>query len=74
MSLIVAAHRTVLLAYHYITTLDDEATHFWSKAVAQKGRVTLAWMLFFGNRYLPIIVYAYEAPWWPVSTDITVSI
>ncbi|EIW53115.1 uncharacterized protein TRAVEDRAFT_53527 [Trametes versicolor FP-101664 SS1] len=55
----------VLLAYHYITTLDDEATHFWSKAVAQKGRVTLAWMLFFGNRYLPIIVYAYQAPWWP---------
>ncbi|KAL1937985.1 hypothetical protein VTO73DRAFT_11996 [Trametes versicolor] len=54
-----------LLAYHYITTLDDEATHFWSKAVAQKGKVTLAWMLFFGNRYLPIIVYAYQAPWWP---------
>ncbi|EIW53128.1 uncharacterized protein TRAVEDRAFT_24436 [Trametes versicolor FP-101664 SS1] len=54
-----------LLANHYITTLDDEVTHLWGKAVAQKGRITLAWILFFGNRYLPLVVYAYQAPWWP---------
>ncbi|KAH9850878.1 hypothetical protein C2E23DRAFT_860897 [Lenzites betulinus] len=56
-----------LLVYHYITTLDAEVAYFWDKAVAQKGRVSFAWWLFFSNRYLPLVVYIYQTPGWTIS-------
>ncbi|KAI0816080.1 hypothetical protein BC628DRAFT_1334324 [Trametes gibbosa] len=56
-----------LLLYHHITTFNAEVAYFWEKAVAHKGRVTFAWLLFFANRYLPLVVYIYQTPGWTMS-------
>ncbi|KAI0631883.1 hypothetical protein C8Q77DRAFT_169996, partial [Trametes polyzona] len=63
----------VLLAYHHLTTVDLEVEYFW-KRVCTQGRkgATWAWALFLANRYLSLVNYIYQAPWWPVSSDITV--
>ncbi|EIW53113.1 uncharacterized protein TRAVEDRAFT_32006 [Trametes versicolor FP-101664 SS1] len=60
------ASAIALLVYHYITTLDLEYTHFWAKR-----RFGVAWALFLANRYLPLVAYIYQAPWWPVTFDPT---
>ncbi|KAL1937987.1 hypothetical protein VTO73DRAFT_11998 [Trametes versicolor] len=58
-----------LLVYHYLTTLDLEYMHFWAKR-----RFGVAWALFLANRYLPLVAYIYQAPWWPVTFDPTTAL
>ncbi|KAI0631879.1 hypothetical protein C8Q77DRAFT_1074812 [Trametes polyzona] len=62
----------VLLVYHHLATIDSEVQYFWKRAWTQgrKG-VTWTWALFLANRYLSLVVYIYQAPWWPVSDEIT---
>ncbi|KAI0631880.1 hypothetical protein C8Q77DRAFT_1211131 [Trametes polyzona] len=52
--------------------MDSEVKYFWRRAQTQgrKG-ITWTWALFLANRYLSLINYIYQAPWWPVTHDIT---
>lgn len=58
-----------LLVYHYVTTFDAECTHFWGK----RRKFGLGWSLFLANRYLPLVAYMIEAPWWAFNRDPAVS-
>ncbi|KAL1937311.1 hypothetical protein VTO73DRAFT_13875 [Trametes versicolor] len=48
-----------------MTTFDAECTHFWGK----RRKFGLGWSLFLANRYLPLVAYMIEAPWWAFNQD-----
>ncbi|KAI0328660.1 hypothetical protein GY45DRAFT_1372140 [Cubamyces sp. BRFM 1775] len=45
-----------LLAYYYLTTLDEEFKHY------SKRKFTLATLLYISNRYIPLVFAIYESP------------
>ncbi|KAI0368247.1 hypothetical protein BV20DRAFT_1054221 [Pilatotrama ljubarskyi] len=53
----------VLLAYHFLCTLDEEVDYFWRR------KFTGARALFLLNRYLPLIIALYVSPWWVLPMD-----
>ena len=46
------------LLSEYLFTLDQEVELFWGQ------RLTAASLLFFSNRYLPLLCAAWWTPWW----------
>ncbi|KAM5541304.1 hypothetical protein V8D89_004858, partial [Ganoderma adspersum] len=50
--------RPMWLLSEYLLTLDQEVELFWGQ------RLTAASLLFFSNRYLPLLCAAWWTPWW----------